>query len=131
LFADRFVDMMARSLGTICPALGYAGALLGVSGGPAGRQWLGWATSLGRMAFTNYLTQSVIFRWIFYGYGFGLFDRLGAATALSIGIVVYICQVLYSAWWLKRYRYGPVEWLWRTLMYGVSPPMLLSADSGR
>jgi len=130
-FADRSLDMMAGSLGTICLALGYAGALLVVSGAPSGRKWLGWAAPLGRMAFTNYLVQSVIFGWIFYGYGFGLFGRLGAATALSIGIVVYICQVLFSAWWLKRYRYGPVEWLWRTLMYGVSPPMLLSADSGR
>ncbi len=91
-FADRSLDMMAGSLGTICLALGYAGALLGVSGGPAGKKWLGWAAPLGRMAFTNYLAQSVIFGWIFYGYGFGLFGRLGAATALSIGIVVYIVR---------------------------------------
>ena len=127
-FSNRF---LAGSLGTICLALGYAGVLLGVSGGPAGKKWLGWAAPLGRMAFTNYLAQSVIFGWIFYGYGFGLFGQLGAATALSIGVVVYVGQVAFSAWWLRRYRYGPVEWLWRTLMYGVAQPMAVSAGRGR
>ncbi len=85
--------------------------------------WLGRPTR--RMAFTNYLAQSVILGWIFYGYGLGLFNRLEAASALAIGLVVYAGQVVFSAWWLRRYRYGPVEWLWRTLMYGVSQPMLL------
>jgi uncharacterized protein len=77
------------------------------------------------MAFTNYLMQSLIFGWIFYGYGLGLFGRLGVASALAIGIAVYTGQVFFSAWWLRRYRYGPVEWLWRTLMYGAAQPMLL------
>ena len=88
-----------------------------------GKALLGWAAPLGRMAFTNYLAQSVIFGWIFYGYGFGLFGRLGVASALTIGIAVYVGQVVFSAWWLKSFRYGPVEWLWRTLMYGSAQPM--------
>ena len=62
----------------------------------------------------------------FHGYGLGLFGRLGPAAALAIGIVVYVAQVVFSKWWLLRYRYGPVEWLWRTLMYGVRQPMLFS-----
>ena len=62
--------------------------------------------------------QSLIFSSIFYGYG-----RLGAASALAIGIAVYVGQVIFSKWCLARYRYGPVEWLWRTLMYGVAQPM--------
>jgi uncharacterized protein len=119
------------SLGTIGLALGYAGALLGLCTLPIGKTLLGWAAPLGRMAFTNYLAQSLIFGWIFYGYGLGLFGRLGAATALAIGIVVYLGQVLFSAWWLRRYRYGPVEWLWRTLMYGARQPMSLSARGVR
>ena len=44
-------------------------------------------------------------------------------SALAIGVAVYFVQVPFSAWWLRRYRYGPVEWLWRTLMYGVAQPM--------
>jgi uncharacterized protein len=126
LFPARHVNAMAGSLGVICLALGYASAILGVSGLSIGKAILGWAAPLGRMAFTNYLAQSIIFGLIFYGYGLGLFGRMSVSAASAIGIVVYVGQVLFSAWWLRHYRYGPVEWLWRTLMYGVSQPMSLS-----
>ncbi len=43
---------------------------------------------------------------------------------LAVGVAVYTGQVFFGAWWLRRYRYGPVEWLWRTLMYGMAQPML-------
>ena len=110
-------------LGTIVLALGYGAGILGIASLKRGKQLLGWAAPLGRMAFTNYVAQSVIFGWIFYGYGLGLFGRLGITEALAIGIAVYIAQVLFSAWWLRHYRYGPLEWLWRSLMYGVRQPM--------
>ena len=71
-----------------------------------------WAAPIGRMAFTNYLMQSVIFGGS-YGYGLGLFGKLGVAAALAIGTGVYVLQVAFSAYWLQRYLYGPVEWLWR------------------
>jgi uncharacterized protein len=69
------------------------------------------------MAFTSYLAQSVIFGWLFYGYGLGLFGRLGVAAALAIGVSVYLLQIAFSAFWLRRFRFGPVEWLWRSAMY--------------
>jgi uncharacterized protein len=128
LFPARYLNPMVGSLGTICLALGYAGAILGVSGLSIGKAVLGWAAPLGRMAFTNYLAQSVIFGLIFYGYGLGLFGRISVSAASAIGLVVYVGQVLFSAWWLRRYRYGPIEWLWRSLMYGVSQPMSLSTS---
>ena len=117
----------AEALGTILLALGYAATIIGIANLDSGKRLLGWAAPLGRMAFTNYLAQSLIFGWIFYGYGLGLFGRLGVASALAIGLVVYAAQVLFSAWWLRRYRYGPVEWLWRTLMYGAAQPMRQTA----
>ena len=100
-------------------AIGYGAAALAALNTPTGSRLLGWAAPLGRMAFTNYLAQSVIFSWIFFGYGFGLFGRVGVVTALAIGIAVYAAQVVLSTWWLRYYRFGPVEWLWRSLMYGV------------
>ena len=115
-------------LGTIVLALGYGAAILGIAGLKRGKRLLGWAAPLGRMAFTNYVAQSVIFGWIFYGYGLGLFGRLGITEALAIGIAVYVAQVLFSAWWLRRYRYGPLEWLWRSLMYGVRQPMVVASS---
>lgn len=111
-------------LGTILLALGYGAAILGIAHFERGMRLLGWAAPLGRMAFTNYVAQSAIFGWIFYGYGLGLFGRLGITQALAIGVAVYVGQVLFSTWWLRHYRYGPLEWLWRTLMYGARQPML-------
>jgi uncharacterized protein len=112
-------------LGTVVLASGYAAAVIGLAGIPLGKRMLAWAAPVGRMAFSNYLGQSVILGWIFYGYGFGLFGRASVTAALAIGLCVYAAQVGISAWWLRRYRYGPVEWLWRSLMYGSRQPMAL------
>ena len=120
------IGVLAEPLGTVLLALGYGAAIIGIANLEIGKRLLGWAAPLGRMAFTNYLAQSIVFGWIFYGYGLGLFGKLGVTSALTIGLAVYFVQVLFSAWWLGRYRYGPVEWLWRTLMYGAVQPMRLS-----
>lgn len=129
LVARGLIGSVVEPLGTILLALGYGAAIIGIAKFDTGKKLLGWAAPLGRMAFTNYLMQSVIFGWIFYGYGLGLFGRLGVTSALAIGIAIYIGQVFFSRWWLDRYRYGPVEWLWRTLMYGVPQPMLLKVET--
>jgi uncharacterized protein len=126
--ASGRIRALAEPLGTILLALGYGAGIIGIANLASGKRLLGWVAPLGRMAFTNYLAQSLIFGWIFYGYGLGLFGRLGVTSALTIGLAVYIGQVFFSAWWLRRYRYGPVEWLWRTLMYGVAQPMRLTAQ---
>jgi len=112
-----------RALATVTVASAYGAVIIGVASTPFGAKMLGWAAPLGRMAFTNYLLQSLIFGWAFYGYGFGLFGRLGAATALAFGVAVYGAQVVFSRCWLQRFNFGPVEWLWRTLMYGQLQPM--------
>ncbi|WP_439397867.1 DUF418 domain-containing protein [Bradyrhizobium sp. PMVTL-01] len=114
---------MVEELGAVVLALGYAAAVIAAVNLSGGRRMLGWAAPLGRMAFTNYLAQSVICGWIFYGYGLGQFGRLGVAATLVIGIFVYGAQVVFSAWWLRRYRFGPVEWLWRSCMYGTPQSM--------
>lgn len=127
--ASLGLDAVATPAGTILLAFGYGAAFVAIAELTSGRMLLSWAVPLGRMAFTNYLAQSVIFGWIFYGYGLGLFGHLGAAEALAIGLAVYVCQVFFSAWWLRHYRYGPVEWLWRTLMYGTQQPMSLKRSA--
>jgi uncharacterized protein len=127
LIAGGRIDALAEPLGTIVLALGYGAAIIGIANTERGKRLLGWAAPVGRMAFTNYLAQSVILGWIFYGYGLGLFGKLGVTSALAIGLTVYFVQIPFSAWWLGRYRYGPVEWLWRTLMYGAAQPMKLSS----
>jgi uncharacterized protein len=79
--------------------------------------------SLGQMALTNYLTESVVLGVMFYGYGFGLFGRIGSALGALIGVALYVGQLFFSRFWLRHYRFGPVEWLWRSLTYGRWQPM--------
>ena len=110
-------------LATLLLAIGYAAAIIGFVSTRPGMTMLAWAAPLGRMAFTNYLAQSVIFGWIFYGYGLGLFGRVDVVTALAIGVCVYVAQVMISAQWLRYCRFGPIEWLWRSLMYGTAQPL--------
>jgi uncharacterized protein len=73
----------------------------------------------GRMPLTNYLTQTAFGLTIFYGWGLGLWGRFGplASTLLAIALVLLV-QVPFSRWWLERYRYGPLEYLWRVATYG-------------
>ena len=79
--------------------------------------------SAGQMALTNYLAQSIILTFIFYGYGFGLFGRIGSASAACIGLVLYTLQIQCSVLWLARYRFGPFEWLWRSVAYWRRQPI--------
>jgi uncharacterized protein len=104
-------------------ALGYGAALLSLAELSATRQCLSAFAPLGRMAFTNYVLQSVILGFIFFGYGLGQFGRMGAAAAFALGMAVYAGQLVFSRWWLRRNRFGPIEWLWRTLMYGAARPI--------
>ncbi len=71
------------------------------------------------MSLTNYIVQSIIGVAIFYGYGFGLWGRIGAAWSLAVIVLLFGFQTLYSAWWLRVFRYGPLEWVWRCLTYGT------------
>ena len=118
------VGTLLPNLSALILALGYGSVALALVQHPIAGRWLKVFAPLGRMAFTNYIMQSLIFGFIFFGYGLGYFGRLGATHALLIGITVYAAQILLSAWWLTRFRFGPLEWLWRTLMYGVKQPML-------
>ena len=73
--------------------------------------------AVGRMALTNYLLQSLIATTLFYGYGFGLFGQVGPALGLLTTIAIFTAQIPISVWWMGRFQFGPVEWLWRALTY--------------
>ena len=79
--------------------------------------------AVGRMALTNYLMQSVICTLFFYHYTTGLYGRIGPAVGLIPTVTLYGAQVVFSNWWLQRYRFGPMEWLWRGMTYGKFPSM--------
>ncbi|MFD1335671.1 DUF418 domain-containing protein [Oceanobacillus iheyensis] len=78
--------------------------------------------AVGKMAMTNYLCQSIISFWLFYGVGFGLYGKIDPLIQLVLVIVIFILQMIASVWWMKKFRFGPFEWLWRTLTYGKKQP---------
>ena len=77
--------------------------------------------NVGRMALTNYLTQSLVCTWFFRLTG--LYGKVGPAWDLLPTFLVYGLQVPLSGWWLQRYQFGPAEWVWRAFTYGYKPPM--------
>jgi uncharacterized protein len=81
--------------------------------------------AVGRMAFTNYIMQSIICTFIFYGHGLGLFGQVGRVTQITIVLIIWILQLIYSPLWLKHFRFGPLEWLWRSLTYAQMQPLKL------
>jgi uncharacterized protein len=82
--------------------------------------------SVGRMGLTTYLMQAVIGVAIFSGIGLGLLGDIGAAVCALIGIVAFIAQIFFSNFWLRKFQYGPVEWLWRSVTYFKLQPLMRS-----
>ena len=82
----------------------------------------------GRMALTNYLTQSVVCTLIFNAYGLGYFNKLSLGVSLLLVLVIFTLQVLFSRWWLAQFRFGPLEWVWRSLTYGAAQPLRRQAE---
>jgi uncharacterized protein len=80
-------------------------------------------SAVGQAAFTNYLGTSILMTTLFYGYGFGLFGQLSRWQVYLVVPVVWVIMLLWSKPWLDRYRYGPLEWLWRSLARGTLQPV--------
>lgn len=104
-------------------SLGYLSLLALALGTRPLAQPLLWLAPAGRMALTNYLLQSLVAGLVFHGYGLGLWGQVGRAGQVLLVLAVFALQVLASHWWLARWRFGPMEWLWRTISYGRTPAM--------
>ena len=109
-------------VGNLPACLGYVGLVIVMLHSQTAFARIRILGPLGRMALTNYLMQSLICALIFFGYGLGHWG-LPRAQQLLFVIVVYAAQIAFSHWWLSRFQYGPMEWLWRGLTYGHVPPM--------
>ena len=108
-------------------ALAYAASIALLWQRPGWQRSLRPLAAMGRMALTNYLLQSVIATLLFYGYGLGLARRVSPSLAILIATAILAGQILISGWWMRRYRFGPAEWLWRTLTYGARQPLRRAA----
>jgi len=98
--------------GGLLLALGYLCAIT------LSAERLRFLAPVGQMALTNYLSQSLVWTWLIYGHGLGLWDELSRWISIPLALAFFALQVLFSHWWMARFRFGPAEWLWRTLTYG-------------
>ena len=102
---------------------GYATGLALLFQHPRWKARVLWLAPVGRMALTNYLTQSIFFVTFYSGIVTGLYGRVGPAWNLLAALVFYLAQLLFSHWWFRRFRFGPAEWFWRGLTYLKWPRM--------
>lgn len=107
----------------IAMTFGHAGLLLLICRTGALPRVRARLAAVGQTAFSNYILHSFIYGFTFYGYGFGLFDKLQRYQIYYVVLGMWAISLLISPWWLARYRFGPLEWCWRSLTYWKRQPM--------
>ena len=112
------------TLGNLPACLGYVGMVVLMLHSRTVLSRIRVLGPLGRMALTNYLTQSLICSIYFYGYAMGHWGMPRAQQVMFVG-VVYAAQIAFSHWWLSKFRYGPMEWFWRGFTYQHIPKFRL------
>jgi len=115
-------------LGNLPACLGYVGLVVTLLHGRGAFSRIRALAPLGRMALTNYLLQSLICMTWFYGFALGHWGLSRAQQVLFV-VLVYAAQIAFSHWWLARFRYGPMEWLWRGFTYRQVPPLRLAGPA--
>jgi uncharacterized protein len=119
--------------GTFSPASGAAYALSSVASLLMCLGYLAWIVQwrerltalapMGRMALTQYILQSLVGTWVFYGYGLGAFEGMPRVWQIPFACVLFSLQVVFAHVWLRRFRFGPLEWVWRAMTYGRWPAL--------
>ena len=121
----QFLGDMLFAYGSTALALAYGAGIVLLAQRPGWQAILRPLQSLGRMALTVYLSGTAMFTILFYGYGFGQLFLLGPAATTAYAVFFFAIQLLFCTWWMGRFRFGPAEWLWRSLTYMKFQPMRL------
>jgi uncharacterized protein len=111
-------------------SLGWIGATMLVFQSPTLRPFTRPVAAVGRMAFSNYIFDTVVCTTIFYGFGFGMFGKVSRVTQIEIVVAVWIAQLTLSSIWMTYFQFGPLEWLWRSLTYWKRQPFRKVAPAG-
>jgi uncharacterized protein len=131
--SDPSATSVLQNVGRMCLVFGapamslfYASTAILLTQDGAWRRRLAPLAAVGRMALSNYLLQSLICTMIFYSYGLALFCQVRPSLCLLLTIIIWLIQIRLSVWWLRRFQFGPIEWLWRSLTYWQPQPMRVS-----
>lgn len=126
----RTVGGVLFQLGQYVLAAGYLGMFVCAMQGARAQRWLAWLSPLGRMALTNYLTHSLILTSVFYGYAGNWFGHIDRAPQMLIVVAIIAVQAVVCRIWLQHFRYGPMEWLWRSATYLKWQPLRIRRENG-
>jgi len=121
----RFIGDILFAYGSTALALGYAAAIVLLERRLRWQPILRPLQNLGRMALTVYLSGTMMFTTLFYGWGYGQLFLLGPAATTAYASLFFTIQLFFCSWWLNRFRFGPAEWLWRSLTYLKLQPLRL------
>lgn len=113
-----WLSYLQDNLGGTASALFYMALITLFAQTGIGRKILTPLQYVGRMALSNYIFQSIFSFIFFYGVGFGFYHSVTPSVTVVIVLVVFLFQIAISRWWLYRYRFGPLEWVWRSVNYG-------------
>jgi len=123
--ANLFMPTPATALGsTLAMGAGILLSLGYLSTITLSAERLRFMAPAGQMALSNYLAQSLFWTWMFYGHGLGLWGQVPRWSHLFLALAFFALQLVVSRWWLMNFRFGPAEWLWRSLTYWQRQPML-------
>jgi uncharacterized protein len=111
------ITNLSTDLRRFALAIGYLGLILWFCQTAHGQAIKRSLAAVGRMALTNYLSQSILCALIFYGFGLGLYGRITGYQLYGVVLLVWGLQLSWSSWWLRRFRIGPFEWVWRSITY--------------
>lgn len=127
MFAE---GIRANYVGSVFMSLGHVAVFMLIIRNGKLQNLMRRFAAIGRMALTNYLMHSVVLTTIFYGYGFGIYGTVPRIWQMGFVVAMVSFQLWYSPIWLQRYRFGPVEWLWRSLTYWQRQPMRRALPQG-
>ena len=123
-FYSFFLGGLFNYWGSILVSLGWIGLFISLWKAGALNGLAAQLVAVGRMAFSCYILTSIICTFVFYGHGLGMFGTVSRPGQLLVTLAVWVTLLIVAPWWLERFRFGPLEWLWRSLTYWERQPML-------
>ena len=129
-FAEINLNLITYDIGRVGTAIGHVALVFLLCRSFPTTPILKALAAVGQMTLTNYMLKSVLFAFTFYGFGLGLYGRFSLPQLLGVGVVFWAVIVVFSLVWLRRFRYGPAEWLWRSFSQWEWQPLRLNSTRG-
>ncbi len=124
LTTDGLYQTIAYALGVAPLASAYTALFILLFQTAAGKKLLSIFAPVGKMAFSNYILQTLIGNFVFYNAGLGYMEKVGPVYYTLFGIIVFLIQIFASTAWFRYFNYGPLEWLWRSATYKRWQPLI-------